>query len=91
MSENLRMNAYYFGFHSTGNELVDRILSAVACAGNAYHHTENWTEEIEPYEDCFKGTTCAEWIQYAANDVAAEIEALHEQIPAPPPDPNERS
>ena len=87
----LRMNAYYFGFHSTGNELVDRILSAVACAGKAYHSTESWDEETPPYEPCFKGSNPVEWIQNAANDAAAEIEGLREQVPAPPPEPNGRS
>ena len=81
----LRMRAYYFGFQPTGVELVDRILSAVACAGKAYHHTASWTDDTEPYEDCFRGGTCVEWIQNAANDAAAEIESLREQVPAPPP------
>ena len=72
----LRMDAYYFGFTPTGEELIDRILSAVASAGKAYHHTEDWTEAIDPYEDVFRGQTCAEWIQYAANDAAAVIKRL---------------
>ena len=72
----LRMHAYYFGFTPTGEELIDRILSAVASAGKAYHHTEDWTEAIDPYEDVFRGQTCAEWIQYAANDAAVVIRWL---------------
>ena len=78
----LRMDAYYFGFTPTGEELIDRILSAVASAGKAYHHTEDWTEAIDPYEDVFRGQTCAEWIQYAANDAAAVIKWLPALIDA---------
>lgn len=67
----LRMDAYYYGFAPTGVELIDRILSAVACAGKAFHHTEDWTEEgIRPYEDVFTGDTCVDWIQNAANEAA---------------------
>lgn len=40
----LRMNAYYFAFSETGVRCVDEILSAVACAGKGYHHTEDWAE-----------------------------------------------
>lgn len=66
----LRLNAYYYGFSATGHPLIDIILSAVACAGKAYHHTDNWNEEIRPYEEAFQGSTCAEWIQRAAEDAA---------------------
>ncbi len=40
----LRMNAYYYGFRPTGVRAVDEILSAVACAGKAYHHTDAWCD-----------------------------------------------
>lgn len=40
----LRMNAYYYSFSKTGCYGVDRILSAVACAGKAFHNTDCWTE-----------------------------------------------
>lgn len=72
----MRMNAYYFGFTPTGAESIDRILSAVACAGKAYHHTEGWTESIEPYDENFRGGTCAEWIQNAAKDAAEAVASL---------------
>jgi hypothetical protein len=70
-----RMYAYYFGFSSTGNRDVDRILSAVACAGKGYHHTEGWCEPTEPYPH-LRGNSYAEMIQNAATDAAAAIEAL---------------
>ncbi len=68
--ENLRMDAYYYGFASTGVGLIDRILSAVACAGKAYHHTFDWSAETEPYEKCFRGECPIDWIQNAANHAA---------------------
>lgn len=68
MTDELRMDAYYYGFDKTGVPEIDKILSAVACAGKAYHHTECWTEESEwpPHA----GKTPAEWIQSAANEAA---------------------
>lgn len=75
------MNAYYYGFDSTDDPVINRILSAVACAGKAFHHTDSWTEEAydgtapEP----LRGKTPAEWIQNAANDAAAEVRALRRQ------------
>lgn len=39
------MEAYYYGFAPTGVIEIDRILSAVARAGKAYHHTEDWLNE----------------------------------------------
>lgn len=41
----LGMDAYYYGFDETGVGIIDRILSAVAHAGEAFHHTENWADE----------------------------------------------
>ena len=38
------MNAYYYSFGETGEVEIDRILSAVACAGKGCHHTEDWAE-----------------------------------------------
>lgn len=75
-SEDIRMDAYYYGFSHTGVVIIDRILSAVACAGKAYHHTEQWTGDCEPYEDVHRGNSCAAWIQNAAVDAAAELDRL---------------
>ena len=36
------LDAYYYGFRPTGVEHIDNILKAVAKAGKAYHHTEDW-------------------------------------------------
>ncbi len=76
----MRLNAYYYAFDPTGSEDIDRILSAVACAGKAYHHTENWTEDIAmPYEPSHRGGSCVEWIQNAANDAAANLAAARRE------------
>lgn len=78
MTCDLRMNAYYYSFASTGVEAIDKILSAVACAGKAFHHTEDWNEPSE--WDPHKGNCPVEWIQTAANDAAEKFRAL----PPPP-------
>lgn len=71
MSEaELRMDAYYYGFTFTGVREIDMILSAVACAGKAYHHTNNWSEETPAYE-YHEGATPVDWIQNAADKAAA--------------------
>jgi hypothetical protein len=69
MKDKLRMNAYYYGFASTGVPEIDKILSAVACAGKAFHHTECWLDDADPYEG-HSGETPVDWIQNAANDAA---------------------
>ncbi len=66
--KSLRLYAYYYSFDSTGDPAVDLILSAVACAGKAYHHTSGWTDETPLWDDRFRGATPVDWIQNAAND-----------------------
>lgn len=67
----MRMDAYYYSFAETGVEAIDKILSAVACAGKAYHHTEQWGDSSEwpPH----KGSCPIDWIQNAANEAAEQI------------------
>ena len=65
----MRMDAYYYGFDPTGVEAIDKILSAVACAGKAYHHTEDWGDDGYTPE-YLRGASPVEWIQNAANDAA---------------------
>jgi len=64
------MDAYYYSFDSTGVQTIDRILSAVACAGKAYHHTESWNNDTHTYEDWQRGESPVEWIQNSAADAA---------------------
>ena len=73
------MNAYYYSFDSTGSDPVDKILSAVACAGKSFHHTDDWYEHASPQDD-HTGGTPIDWIQNAAIEAAAEIERLQDQI-----------
>lgn len=83
--ENLRMDGYYIGFGKTGVKLIDRILSAVACAGKAFHHTECWTDETPAYEEVFRGKSPNDWIQCAANDAADLIRAISRAPSQPAP------
>jgi hypothetical protein len=75
-----RMDAYYYGFEPTGVASIDRILSAVACAGKAYHHTEEWREDAGT-RDHLRGATPVEWIQNAAIDAA--LAGQQSERPAP--------
>ena len=68
----MRMGAYYYSFTPTGVEAIDRILSAVATAGKAYHHTEGWNEHCGT-RDGLRGETPIDWIQNAANDAAMAL------------------
>jgi len=71
--DDIRMDAYYYGFSKTGERSVDVLLSAIACAGKAFHSTEDWLSDCRTYEECHRGKTPVEWIQNAANDLAKEI------------------
>lgn len=79
-TEALRMDAYYFSFDSTGARSIDRVLSAVACAGKAFHHTSEWTEPCEAYMSETKGNSCREWIQSAAVEAATEQAQLRDAL-----------
>ena len=62
-----RLNAYYYSFEPTGCDAVDAVLEAVASAGKAFHHTEDWqdawTDKPAPVD----------WIQTAANEAATAL------------------
>jgi hypothetical protein len=64
-----QMVACYYSFDRTGVSPVDAILSAVAVAGKAYHHTEWWNDEDYPPSQ-------RDRIQQAARDAAVTIDAL---------------
>ena len=74
MSERMRMDAYYFAFGTTGVEALDKVLSAVACAGKAHHHTEDWQEETGAWEP-HTGRSPVDWIFNAASEAAATLAA----------------
>lgn len=67
--DRLRMDAYYYGFHPTGVVEIDRILAAVARAGKAYHHTENWQNSIKGW-DADDGPSYVDLIQFMAIEAA---------------------
>jgi hypothetical protein len=84
-TEEMRMDAYYYGFESTGIAEVDCILSAVACAGKAFHHTEDWRSECPAYHGGYlTGNTPIEWIQNAAISAAARIAELEAALSSHP-------
>ena len=61
------MRAYYFSFTPTGVDAIDAILEAVAIAGKAYHHTDQWSE------DTGDGISYAGAIQKAADRAAKTL------------------
>ncbi|QDM55721.1 hypothetical protein SEA_YEET_136 [Mycobacterium phage Yeet] len=65
-----RMQAHYYGFEPTGLAVIDRILSAVASAGAAAHHTVDWND---PWSD---EVTPEDQIQLVANESAEQIRLL---------------
>lgn len=77
MPENLRMDAYYYGFKPTGVREVDEVLSAVAMAGKAYHGTDQWTDETYTEELMYEGKiTPEELIQEMADRAAKKFKEL---------------
>ena len=74
MTDELRMGAYYYGFSQTGARAVDKVLSAVACAGKAFHHTSEWNDDAT--FPGHTGDTPVDWIQNAADEAAREIVRL---------------
>ncbi len=68
----MRMDAYYYHFQPTGDPAIDKILSAVACAGKAFHNTNCWADEAYDGEapEPHSGNTPVDWIQNAANEAA---------------------
>lgn len=80
----LRMDAYYYGFEPTGVREIDLILSAVACAGKAFHETADWRNDARPY-DGHTGETPEQWIQNAASKAAEALCAAHNAAPAAAP------
>jgi hypothetical protein len=68
----LPMYAYYYAFDPTGVRSVDEILSSVAFAGKAFHHTDQWTDECSFLD----GKSCRDNIQEAAVRAAS----LHDEL-----------
>lgn len=79
MSE-LRMDAYYYGFDATGVTAVDEILSTVACAGKAFHSTEDWQDECRAFAPHCVGNSPVDWMQNAGNRAAEYITKMQARI-----------
>lgn len=77
--EPLKFSGYYIHFQPTGCFEIDLILSAVARAGKAYHHTDSWQDETPSYDPRFKGDCPQDWIQNAAIDAAKAMSARQGQ------------
>lgn len=80
----IRMDAYYYGFDKTNVDCIDELLSSVAYAGKAFHHTEEWMEEASAYGEHTIGKTPIDWIQNSAIKAAKEITALRQQLAEQP-------
>lgn len=76
MDNKLNLDAYYYSFQTTGAQPVDEVLSAVACAGKAFHNTSDWNDEE------FDGITPAAKIQIAATLAAVEFRKLKGEVEA---------
>jgi hypothetical protein len=77
------MDAYYYSFDPTGERLVDEVLSAVAWAGKAYHHTGDWNKECGGYYGPYnRGDTPVGYIQPKAAECAATLTDLHDRLAA---------
>lgn len=70
----LRLSAYYYQFEKTGVRSVDLMLQAVAMAGKAHHHTDEWS-------DLNKDTGISQemLIQRAASNAAIDWHTNHNQ------------
>jgi hypothetical protein len=69
-----RLDAYYYSFDPTGNEDVDKLLSAIARASKAFYSTADWTEECE----WLGGKSYIDLIQERAQVIADKLTAVKE-------------
>jgi len=71
------MDAYHYSFTETGTREIDLILSAVACAGKAYHNTDCW-DDAPTYKKGDQRTEAGK-IQDAGAEAAQYIKGLEAQ------------
>ena len=60
----------YLYFESTGNKEVDKLLAKISTAGDCFHHTSQWDEEI------YDGNSCLSNINKQAHELAEYIKKL---------------
>lgn len=76
VGDDARMEGYYVGFHKTGVDVIDQVLSAVAYAAKGAHSTDGWTIELGAAYGPVPADKTFEWlIQEAANDAAERLTA----------------
>lgn len=76
MAEELNFSSYYVNLTPTGAYPIDLVLSAVARAGKAYHHTSDWLEPDAYPEAPFEGDTWRDRIDNAGKRAAELVIAL---------------
>jgi hypothetical protein len=59
----------YLRFNRTGNEKFDAVLDRIEEAGDCYHHTSQWNEDISYRED---GKSCIDLINEAIDAAIKE-------------------
>lgn len=60
----------YISLNTTGEPVIDSILAALEEAGDGYHHTRDWTEDLGD------GTCYMDRIQRALDLAAFQIRAM---------------
>lgn len=69
----------YLTYDSTGIKEVDELLGAIEKAGKAFHHTDQWDDEIGEMYVGTVGNTPNEWIQNKADALAKYIKQLKQK------------
>ena len=95
LTDEARMDAYYYGFDRTGCGPVDAVLSAVAIAGKGSHNTDGWTNRdvygyydkrpglpANPRIDDWTGGSAVELIQLTAKASAEKVKTLSDDLAA---------
>ena len=95
LTDEARMDAYYYGFDRTGCGPVDAVLSAVAIAGKGSHNTDGWTNRdvygyydkrpglpANPRIDDWTGGSAVELIQLTAKVSAEKVKTLSDDLAA---------
>ena len=95
LTDEARMDAYYYGFDRTGCGPVDAVLSAVAIAGKGSHNTDGWTNRdvygyydkrpglpANPRIDDWTGGSAVDLIQLTAKASAEKVKTLSDDLAA---------
>ena len=93
LTDEARMEAYYYGFERTYCGPVDAVLSAVAIAGKGSHNTGDWCERDDygyydnrpglpanPRIDKWTGGSAVDLIQLTAKASAEKVKTLSDDL-----------